>query len=102
MILDSLEFKNLINFELTLNSFKEFESIEEMNNYIKEPSYAADPNNLICFGVKFSYDNNTKLYDYSLHFFDFEKMGKEGVQDIATNNQGMFDTFKIGPDLKVL
>ena len=99
MILDSLEFKNLINFELTLNSFKEFESIEEMNNYIKEPSYAEDPNNIVFFGVKFSYDNNTKLYDYSLHFFDFEKMGKEGVQDIATNNQGMFDTFKSGPDL---
>jgi len=99
MINDSLEFKNMINFELTKKSFKEFDSIEEMDNYIKDPLYAADPNNLICFGIRFSYNNETKKYDYSLHFFDFEKMGKEGVQDIATNNQGMFDNFKSGPDL---
>ena len=100
MISDSLEFENKINFKLTENNFKNFSSIEEMNNYVKSPQYTADPNKLICFGVKFSYDEEYKQYDYSLHFFDFEKMGKEGVQDIATNNQGMFDTFKSGPDLE--
>ena len=99
MINDSLEFKDIINFELTENNFKEFSSIEEMETYIKDPQYAADPNNLICFGVRFSYEEETEKYDYSLHFFDFENMGREGVQDIATDNQGLFDTFKSGPDL---
>ena len=100
MISDSLEFENIINFKLTENNFKNFSSVEELDNYVKSPQYTADPNKLICFGVKFSYDEEYKQYDYSLHFFDFEKMGKEGVQDIATNNQGMFDTFKSGPDLE--
>ena len=100
MISDSLEFENIINFKLTENNFKNFSSVEELDNYVKSPQYTADPNKLICFGVKFSYDEEFKQYDYSLHFFDFEKMGKEGVQDIATNNQGMFDTFKSGPDLE--
>ena len=86
MISDSLEFENIINFKLTENNFKNFSSVEELDNYVKSPQYTADPNKLICFGVKFSYDEEFKQYDYSLHFFDFEKMGKEGVQDIATNN----------------
>ena len=99
MISDSLEYEKIIDFKLTQNNFKDFNSIEDLNNYVKDPQYTSDPNKLICFGVKFSYDEGNKNYDYSLHFFDFEKMGEEGVQDIATNNQGMFDTFKSGPDL---
>ena len=99
MIEDSQHFKSLINFELTQNSFKEFNSIEEMENYIKDPKYAADPNNLICFGLKFSYDQNSKKYDYSLHFFDFDKKGKEGIQDIPSNKEGFFDEFQSGPNL---
>ena len=100
MMLDSLEFKDEINFEITEKSFKKFETVEQMNNYIKDQHYGADPNTLICFGVKFSYETEEKLYNYSLHFFDFEKMGREGIQDIACNDQGMFDTFKSGPDLE--
>ena len=100
MIADSQEFKTLINFELNKNSFKEFSSIEEMENYIKDIKYTADPNGLICFGLRFSYDSNTKKYDYSLHFFDFDKTGKEGIQDIPSNkDKGFFDDFQSGPDL---
>ena len=100
MIKDSEEFEDIINFKLNINSFRNFSSIEEMEKFIKDPHYAADPNNLICFGLKFIYDIETKKYDYSLHFFDFEKMGTEGVQDIACNDQGMFDSFRSGPDLE--
>ena len=71
-----------------------------MEDYVKDPLYAANPDNLICFGIKFSYEEDTKKYDYSLHFFDFEKIGKEGIQDIASDSQGLFDTFKSGPDLE--
>jgi len=45
IINNSLEFKNIINFELTNERFKEFDSIEETDNYIKDPFYKADPNN---------------------------------------------------------
>ena len=100
MIIDSLEFKSLINFSLTIDSFKEFSSIEEMEEYIKQPKYTGDPNGLICFGLKFSYDKNTKKYDYSLHFFDFDKTGKKGIQDIPSNKEtGFFDEFQSGPNL---
>ena len=99
MIKDSLEFSDIINFHLTENSFKNFSSIEEMENYIKDPKYGAEPDELICFGLRFSYDMETKKYDYSLHFFDFKKVGTQGVQDIACNDHGMFDNFKSGPDL---
>ena len=98
MIKDSLIFKNIINFSLNENSFKEFASIEEMENYIKTPEYITDLDNLICFGLKFSYDIEKKCYNYSLHFFD-NKLGKEGIQDIPNNGEGMFETFQMGPDL---
>ena len=100
MIIDSFEFKQLINFSLTYDSFKEFSSIEEMEDYIKQPKYIAEPNGLICFGLKFSYDEETKKYDYSLHFFDFDKTDKKGIQDISSNKeQGFFDEFQSGPNL---
>ena len=100
MIADSNEFKSFINFSLNQNSFKEFESIEQMENYIKDIKYTADPNGLICFGLRFSYDSKTKKYDYSLHFFDFDKTGKEGIQDIPSNKEkGFFDDFQSGPNL---
>ena len=99
MIKDSEKFEDVIFFKLTEKSFKEFTSIEELEEYIKNPDYLLDTSQQICFGLKFSYDENTKLYNYSLHFFDFEKTGKEGVEDIPNNKEGMFDPFQSGPDL---
>jgi ATP-binding cassette subfamily A (ABC1) protein 3 len=84
---------------LDLDSFQEFESVEQLNEYIKDPGYLAKKDRLICFGVKFSYEPATKFYNYSLHFFDYPKQGNEGIQDIANNAQGMFDPFQSGPDL---
>ena len=66
---------------------QEFESIEQMENYIKDIKYTANEDGLICFGLRFSYDSKTKKYDYSLHFFDFDKTGKEGIQDIPSNKE---------------
>ena len=98
MIKDSEKFVNEIMFKLTEDSFKEFNSVKELEDYIKDPDYLLDASQQICFGLKFSYDENTKQYDYSLHFFDYEKSGMEGVEDIPNNKQGMFDPFKSGPD----
>ena len=102
MIADARIFKDeqINDFELTLQSFMEFSSVEELNNYIKDESYLGKKDALICFGVKFSYDAANEHYNYSLHFFDYEKQGNEGIQDIANNAKGMFDPFQTGPDLK--
>ena len=102
MINDARIFKDeeINDFELTLQSFMEFSSVEELNNYIKDESYLGKKDALICFGAKFSYDAVNKHYNYSLHFFDYEKQGNEGIQDIANNAKGMFDPFQTGPDLK--
>ena len=91
--------KGINDFTLTMGSFQEFSSVEELNEYIKDPSYLSKKDKLICFGVKFSYDEENKHYNYSLHFFDYPKQGNEGIQDIANNAQGMFDPFQTGPDL---
>ena len=99
MIQDSKEFESKIFFSLNENSFKEFNSIDELNEFIKERKYATNPDELICFGLKFSYDSITKKYDYSLHFFDFDKTGKEGIQDIPSNKEKFFDDFQSGPIL---
>ena len=99
MIKDSENFQSIIKFKLTYQSFKEFDSVDELNNHIKSTEYLKDKSQLICFGLKFSYDEDNKKYDYSLHFFDFEKTGKEGVEDIPSNKEGMFDPFQSGPDL---
>ena len=116
MILDSIVYNNLarklyqyygkgredlnFDFELNNNSFKEFETIEDLNKYIKDPEYInRKEEDLICFGLSFSYNETINNYNYSLHFFDFNKMGREGIQDIPTNNQGMFDKFQSGPDI---
>ena len=90
----------LSDFNLDQNSFQEFESVQQLNDYIEDPGYLAKKDSFICFGVKFSYNQQTQLYNYSLHFFDYPKEGKEGIQDIANNAQGMFDPFQSGPDLK--
>ena len=116
MILDSIIYNSLakkvyeyygkdrpdlnFDFELNNNSFKEFETIEDLNKYVSDPEYInRNEEDLICFGLSFSHDEKINNYNYSLHFFDFNKMGREGIEDIPTNNQGMFDKFQSGPDI---
>ena len=99
MIKDSKEYESQIFFSLNESSFKEFNSIDELNEYIKDSRYSTNPGELICFGLKFNYDSITKKYDYSLHFFDFDKTGKDGIQDIPSNKEKFFDDFQSGPIL---
>ena len=108
MIIDSWIFYKLAelapteikyDFKLELDSFKEFETIEDLEKYIKDPDYLTNPDKLICFGLRFFENETRNEYNYSLHFFDFAKIGKEGVQDIPDNGQGMFDSFQSGPDI---
>ena len=84
-------------FEINNNTFKEFKSIEDMEDYIKEPDYINHPERSICFGLRFEHDNITNHYDYSLHFFDNDKIGDVGIQDVPGDE--MFDKFQNGPDI---
>ena len=48
--------------------FKEFDSVDDMNNAVKDKAYGKEDNELICFGVSFKQEEHN--YDYSLHYFD--------------------------------
>jgi len=49
--------------------FKEYNSIEEMENIVKDNAYGKDDEHeLICFGIYFKKQGHK--YDYSLHYFD--------------------------------
>ena len=95
-ISDSLKFQNKIDFKLTDDSFKEFKSIEDMEEYIKDPLYGTEDNPLVCFGMSFSKADSK--YKYTLHFFGYEE--KEGIRDISDTQSGLYDNFQSGPDLK--
>ena len=75
--------------------FKEFDSIDQMNDRIKDKSYGKGDNELICFGIYF--EQKGHKYDYSLHYFD--STFTQGVQDLPNIANGVFDQFSSGPDL---
>ena len=90
--------KNLqYSFQINSNTFREFKSIEEMEKVIKSKEYLKDEKNLICFGLKFSYNRRKNHYNYSLHFFDYDKYGEGGIDDIPGNK--ILDPYQYGPDI---
>ena len=102
MIKDSIIYNRFtpIPYELNENSFKKFKTIDEMEKVIKAKDYNQKKGELICFGLRFLYDKRQNNFDYSLHFFDFEKIGRGDTSDIPTDKKGMFDTFQSFPDLQ--
>ena len=86
---------NYGNYTLDDSNFIPFNSLSEMNNYIKDISYGEDENHkLICFGISFRYENSN--YDYTLHYF--EKELYNGAEDIPPS-QHILDQFQSGPDM---
>ena len=90
-------FNQSYKYEINNKTFLEFKDIETMEKYIKDPTYINHPEKSICFGLRFDYENTTNHYDYSLHFFDNDKIGDVGIQDIPKGN--LFDKFQNGPDM---
>ena len=98
LINESIFFEKITFFRLTKNSFKDFESEEAMNNYIKSSYYGETKDNpLICFGISFSHDKEKKKYDYSLHYFENSQL--DGASDVPKSSY-LIDPFQSGPDLK--
>ena len=76
--------------------FKDYESIEKMEEYVKDKTYGKEDNKLICFGISFKEDGHK--YDYSLHYFD--SIFNQGVQDVPYMSNSIFDQFTTGPNLE--
>ena len=94
LINDSLLYKDFINFSLDWESFKNFKSEDQMNDYITSKLYGeVEP--LICFGMSFEEDNNHN-YNYSLHYF--ENSQADGAQDVPKSLY-LIDQFQSGPDM---
>ena len=102
MIKDSIIYNTFtpIKYELNEDSFLRFKTIKDMEKVIKGKNYKNKKDDLICFGLKFLYDQTNNTYDYSLHFFDFEIIGRGDTSDIPTCKYGMFDKYQNGPDLQ--
>ena len=97
LINESLYFSSK-DFNLTNESFKDFDSEEKMNEYIKNINYGdSDDYPSLCFGISFSHDEEKSEYNYSLHYF-------ENAQDDARysdvpKSTYLIDPFQSGPDL---
>ena len=97
LINDSRYFQKILAFNLTKESFKDFESEEEMNNYIKSVYYGENEENpLICFGISFSQDKFEHKYNYSLHYFENSQL--DGAADEPKSSY-LIDPFQSGPNL---
>ena len=96
IIYDAIIYQALFNITVTEENFKDFDSIEDMENYVKDPQYGTEGNPLICFGMRLEEKNNS--YNYSLHYFD--SIFDEGIQDLQDIIEGPFDLFQSGPNMK--
>ena len=92
---DSFNSGTIPMLQLNIN-FKEFESVDKMEEYVKDKKYGQEGYPLICFGISFKKESATK-YDYALHYFD--SMFDQGVRDVPNVLSGLFDQFSSGPDL---
>ena len=81
---------------ITLDNFKEFKDINDMNNYIKDKKFGTEESPAICFWIKF--EENKGGYSYSLHYFD--SIFYKGIQDLSNIIGGHIDLFKSGPDMQ--
>ena len=91
------EFKAKSDSQFENMEFKVYESIEKMEDAVKDNSYGLDDEHpLICFGISFT-TNEKGSYNYALHYFD--SAADEGVQDIPDGRAKANDPFQEGPDM---
>ena len=76
-------------------SYKSFESVEKMRDYVKDGNYGTGENELLCFAI--SYSKEDKNYKYGLHYFDSSM--EDGIQDIPDGRGKANDQFQEGPDM---
>ena len=100
MIYDSILIEqNTSNFTLSKENFMDFDSVKQMEKYIKNKNYGTKERPLICFGMSFE-EKGESSYRYSLHYFD--SIFNEGIKDINDMINGPFDIFQTGPEMYAL
>ena len=96
IISDAFVYQNYLNLSVTNDNFMDFNSIEEMEDYVKDKTYGNENKPLICFGMRLEEKDNS--YNYSLHYFD--SLFDDGVQDLENIIEGPFDLFQSGPNME--
>ena len=78
--------------------FKDFETIEEMEEYVASSSYGLDDEHpKVCFGIFFD-QKDSKTFYYSLHYFD--SWMDDGIEDVPNGLKDPYDEFQKGPDME--
>ena len=78
--------------------FKDFETIEEMEEYVASSSYGLDDEHpKVCFGIFFE-QQDSKTFNYSLHYFD--SWMDDGIEDVPNGLKDPYDEFQKGPDME--
>ena len=96
IIADAFIYQIKFNLTVSEDNFMDFDSIKDMEDYVKDETYGTEGKPLICFGMGLEEKNNS--YNYSLHYFD--SIFTEAIQDLETIIEGPFDLFQSGPDME--
>ena len=96
IIYDAIIYQTFFNISVTKDNFMDFDSVDDMEKYVKDDKYGTENNPLICFAMRLEEKNN--IYNYSLHYFD--SIFDEGIQDLTDIIEGPFDLFQSGPNME--
>ena len=98
---------NKLNPDLISTNYKSYNTVEEMENDIKNKEYndLKIKNESICFGISFNLSKNSdnfSTYEFTLHYF--EQVNYFGIFDSGNpdipSSQHVLDEFQIGPNMK--
>ena len=79
-------------------SFKNFDTAEDIDNYVENELYSANSDYPpICFGIAFNHIESSNTYNISLHYFG-TNLGN-GIKDIPSTLVDNVDEFQNGPDM---
>ena len=68
IIFDSMIYQTLFNISVTNDNFIDFDSINDMEAYVKDPTFGTESKPALCFAMRLEEKEN--FYNYSLHYFD--------------------------------
>ena len=77
-------------------SYKHFDSISELNDYITAEDYGQPNKPTICFGIYFK-DNGDNKYSASLHYFN--DVISHGIEDVPNNIKPLHEEMQQGPNM---
>jgi hypothetical protein len=89
-------FEDLRYTEIGYYRFKDFETVQDLEDYVSSPKYGNNENPEICFGIYFDHDEKKKKYDVSLHYFASKSLNYPN--DIPNSLEPNLDVFLKGPD----